>query len=401
MNLEQGRNGNVVRASSAGHSDTAGAVRKRLLIVDASTDPMLASLLSTAPEIARTGVECVAVRTAAEALAAVEKAEPVMIVLDPAVFSTSSGEFTRLRALAPSASLVLLANGDTHAENIETCYRAGADDCILRPFRAAHIATRLAAIVEKPGPDGEAKKRAGSGNRVLLVCMDKPCCRRLETFLELSGYHVLARPPEQASLTRLLETERPELVLLSPEGLGAAAWIRAAVGQNGRTPPPPLVALRRPEGGARPGVETWFDGDTLALEQVVARVHAFFRHGSDHLRVPNRVPFFCPVELREIGEREAKWTSCYSYDLSPGGLFVKTLVPPRPRASVELKIYLTTARQVIEGTGVVAWSNVYSRRHAWSYPVGAGIQFLGMSPKRLAQLRELCAELSPSDAEAP
>ena len=111
------------------------------------------------------------------------------------------------------------------------------------------------------------------------------------------------------------------------------------------------------------------------------------------LLVDERVPFVCPVEFREVGS--FSWSSCFSSALSPGALFVRTLVPARPGAALELRIHLPTTRGVLEGPGIVSWSNPYVPHRVASYPLGMGIQFLGMSPRRLMQLRELIRASTP------
>jgi uncharacterized protein (TIGR02266 family) len=148
------------------------------------------------------------------------------------------------------------------------------------------------------------------------------------------------------------------------------------------------------------GLVAGFDMAQVFPEHVVQKANAWFSRVSNALQPEARVPFFCPVEYREAGNLFGDWNSCYSYDLSPGGIFLRTLVPARPGAAVELKIHLTTHRTELRGSGVVAWANTYAQRKAFSHPVGMGVQFLGMSPKGLSLLRELCG-VDPTSRDKP
>ncbi len=133
--------------------------------------------------------------------------------------------------------------------------------------------------------------------------------------------------------------------------------------------------------------QVWLSARTLAPRHLLARINGLLQRNLMALLVDERVSFVCPVEFREVGT--FSWSSCFSSALSPGALFVRTLVPARSGAALELRIHLPTTREVLEGPGLVSWSNPYVPRRLASFPLGMGIQFLGMSPRRLMQLREL------------
>ncbi|MFP2928931.1 PAS domain S-box protein [Pyxidicoccus sp. 3LG] len=126
------------------------------------------------------------------------------------------------------------------------------------------------------------------------------------------------------------------------------------------------------------------------LAALLPRIHAVLGRDVSTLHAEERVPFCCPVEFGESGPHAAEWTSGFSSALSPGGLFIRTLVPARPGTSVRLRILLPTTRERLETHGVVAWSNPFAPRAGLAYPYGMGVQFLGMGPPRLMSLRQLC-----------
>lgn len=328
-------------------------------------------------------VHNVVVKSAAEAVASLSSSKPLMAIVDPALLISSVAEGRSLSQLLKAVPVVLLAADDTHAEHLEACHRLGAADCILRPLRVEQIMAKLSALFPAVAPAGSA--RAVAGREVLLIEDDEALRNRLQIALEVLGLSVTARAGTEAEVNKPL-ANRPDLTLVGHAPRFSTRWLNAHLGATTS-----LVSLFQAAWAG--GSPVWFPTGTFTEEQVLANVQAHFRLKLD-LRAHQRTGFFSPVELREHSAAGAP-NSAYSYMLTPGGLFVRSLSPPRLNASVDLKIYLTTGRQVLEGTGVVVWTRPYRPANA-STPAtgGAGIQFLGMSPKKLAQLREICVEMA-------
>ncbi|WNG33814.1 response regulator [Archangium violaceum] len=340
--------------------------------------------------------ECVAVNDLTEAEAEAKRERPLMLMLDCSSFMPADeGTLSQLQEMRRrvGAPLVLLANLETPTEFIESLSQVGADDCLLKPLRPHQLQPRL-AVVSTPRPPVNPISLGRLGPKVVSIVHGRQSFAwRTGELFEHSGYHVLYSSIEDEHVPRdesgidlhIFCTESREelaraLRLRQPAGLrpGARGFLLCAGG--------PGELVSSPGGGLMAG----FDITQVFPEHIVQKANAWFSKSSDALRPESRVPFFCPVEYREAGNIFGTWNSCYSYDLSPGGIFLRTLVPARPGSAVELKIHLTTHRTELLGSGVVAWANTYADRKAFSYPIGMGVQFLGMSPKGLSLLRELC-----------
>ncbi len=115
--------------------------------------------------------------------------------------------------------------------------------------------------------------------------------------------------------------------------------------------------------------------DETRLDLVLQRANEFLGCGTQCLRAEEAVPFYAPVEFRERGSTyPGPWATGMAYELSPGGLFVQTLLPLRPRVATELRIHLTGVREEVTATGVIAWA------HRWGSGQRAGmaVQLLGV-----------------------
>ncbi|EPX59715.1 putative response regulator/ggdef domain protein [Cystobacter fuscus DSM 2262] len=350
--------------------------------------------------------ECVAVEDLAEAMAEARRQRPLMLMLDCSSFMPAEeSTLTRLQELRRmvGAPLVLLANLETPTEFIESLNQMGADDCLLKPLRQHQLQPRFeVAATATPRVSPAALGRLGP-KVVSLLHGRQNFAWRTGELLEQSGYHVRYgsfedehEPPPESNIELhiLCAASREELAqvlrLRHPEETRAGSrWFLICPGGPGE--------LVTHSGG---GLVAGFDMAQVFPEHVVQKANAWFSRVSNALQPEARVPFFCPVEYREAGNLFGDWNSCYSYDLSPGGIFLRTLVPARPGAAVELKIHLTTHRTELRGSGVVAWANTYAQRKAFSHPVGMGVQFLGMSPKGLSLLRELCG-VDPTARDKP
>lgn len=374
-------------------------LEKLLLLADQQVASSAASVLEEC------ACEVTAVTGVDAALAHLAESRPRMVLINPENLADPRSAFDALKVAVAhqGAPLVALIRPGTHVEVLEACYLGGADDCIMQPLSANELRPRLRSLDTTLAPP---KLRPLSGQRVVLVGDQNPCSLRVASCLENSGFHVfLTKPEEVQCLEKLVSPGNPTLVLLLGGSLPLFLRVRkhiadAALQGTARVV---LVLSANELMGLQHqgGEEAWFIEDRLDTTAIVKRVNDHFRRTSADLRVHERVPFFCPVEVREIGVADAQWSTCFSYDLSPGGIFLRTLVPPRVRACVEFRIRFTVSGEVLDGTGVVSWANSFSQRSAWTYPFGAGVQFLGMSPKRLGQLRALCEEISQLSRPPP
>jgi uncharacterized protein (TIGR02266 family) len=118
----------------------------------------------------------------------------------------------------------------------------------------------------------------------------------------------------------------------------------------------------------------WLDRVELGVERLVSSINMALRSSTPGLvRANNRVPFRAFVDYRANFDA-SEWFLGYSQDISPGGIFVRTLAPLYPGTPVELKVRVPGG-EPLRWNGLVAWANSQTHRVTNAYPVGMGIQF--------------------------
>ncbi|HZA14369.1 MAG TPA: PilZ domain-containing protein [Myxococcaceae bacterium] len=349
------------------------------------------------------GFACVLLATAAEVASALDGARPALILVHEAMASREGARvFAAIREheVGRDVPVVVLASPQTAPELIESAWKAGADDCILQPLAPEQVRERVGVIREANAAPPDRPDRERRIVRQVAISGDageygEQLCDHLEHeglhLIHLAGYE---GPPQTVDV----------LVYVTDTGENLMRDLPIAL-KRVRTASPtgilPILAISRhrkwsnPEQVRRNGIYL-LDGDH-PVEDVVRAICGLLHRAPHRLRVDQRIPFFCPVYFREaVAVKPGDWRSGFTYNLSAGGLFIKTLVPLRPAAPVEIRICLTSSREEIDVTGVVAWSNRFATKRLFTYPVGMGVQFLGAISRRMAQLIESCrAEVEP------
>lgn len=388
-------------ATPAGLS--SAAVRGTVLLVDGGPE---AKLRSVRP-ITDAGLECVESKDLEGAAAALARSRVNLVLVEARALERSSpSALLGLRAGMGGTDLpiVLLASKETPSELLEKAARAGMADCILGPLRVGHVQSRMAAL----GSVISSERMTSAGrHRQYLLLLGPPTDYRakLGAFLELSGFRLLyadsisdlrgkwspdCHPVDGMVLTGGVASSIDEAAMVLLGRVGGHNCVRLVIASNlsEATREVDVLSTR-----AMAVAATFVESCSLAV--IAQGVYSHLRRHDLRLRADERVPFHCIVEVKE-DEANAKWSSGLSFDLSPGGIFVRSLVCPRPGVAVSFRIHLSLTREVLEGTGVVAWAHPFSGRDVWSHPVGMGIQFLGMSPGKLGRLRALCEEQAAS-----
>lgn len=354
-----------------------GPSRRKVLLVTSNERTRLVETQA----VACSGDECVCASGLMEAVALTQSLRPSVVLVDATTaWAEGTEACAHLKAeLAGRIPMTLLAELDSPVELLEDCWNAGFDDCLIRPLRMAQVQARLTALAEAPARNPREVQRT-----VLLYGEPSATQDRLRRILERNGHRVLERSVHGG--LGALDT-RVDLLMLRWDvgilpGLLSACRGDPSLAQTPAlllTPQVPAVALADPRAA-------WVDESRM--DTLVSRANAELGCPAQALRAEDGVPFFCPVEFREWGSKvPGAWSTGLSYEVSSGGLFVQTLVPLRPRIAVEMRLHLTTTREEVPATGVVAWS------HRWngSRDVGMAVQFLGMPVSRkLMQLIELC-----------
>jgi two-component system, OmpR family, response regulator len=135
--------------TATAHSAGARASGQRILVVD--DEPSIVDAVATA--LRYEGYDVQEARTGREALEAVAREEPDLIVLDwmlPDISGIKVGRRVRERGFK-SAILFLTAKDAT--ENKVEALRAGSDDYVTKPFSLAELVARTQAILRRTAGD--------------------------------------------------------------------------------------------------------------------------------------------------------------------------------------------------------------------------------------------------------
>jgi uncharacterized protein (TIGR02266 family) len=363
-------------------------VSRRVLLVD-SVKELRLSLTSS---LRAWGHEVVSVDSLLAARVELGRFRPMLVLVDWRALPPEDMGCSVLRTHPTHGDVPILvvAGRGTPVELLESCVLSGAEDCVLGPVRLHELQARLDVLRDKlltPSPRSLVLRTP----RTVLLVGEAPGAREgLGGHLEACGHHLLYAPTEERAVALASASAEPlHLLLVRTPVSSAEALARVTrLCSDARLGPVPTVVVTDDElpEAQSPG-QVWLSSRTLATRHLLSRINGQLQRNLLPLLVDERVPFVCPVEFREVGA--LSWSSCYSSALSPGALFVRTLVPARIGAALELRIHLPTTGEVLEGTGLVSWANPYEPRRMASYPLGMGIQFLGMSPRRLMLLREL------------
>ncbi|WP_375768564.1 response regulator [Archangium gephyra] len=362
---------------------------RKVLLVDQAKELRL----YLTPLLRAVGCEVVSVDNLLGARVELSRLRPLMVVVDWRVLpADGSPGFAALRGHAQNGDVpILVVVGDhTPAELLEACVQGGAEDCMLGPVRLAELQARIDVLRERTPASPVRPLERRTPRTVLLVGEAPGAPGGLGADLEACGHHLLYAPTAEKAVARAAEYGEPIHLLLTRAPVTSAEEMMRVerLRTEARLGRVPTVVVADGDVTEVPMLgQVWLSARTLAPRHLLARINGQLQRNLAALLVDERVPFVCPVEYREVGT--FSWSSCYSNALSPGALFVRTLVPARPGAALELRIHLPTTREVLEGPGLVSWSNPYTSRRTATYPLGMGIQFLGMSPRRLMQLREL------------
>ena len=154
--------------------------RHRILVVD--DEPSIVDAVATALRYEDYEVDEAA--TGREALAAVARSDPDLIVLDwmlPDIEGIEVGR--RLRAQGHKAAVLFLTAKDATENKVEAL-RAGGDDYVTKPFSLAEIVARVQAILRRSaGPLPGDVLRVGD----LVLDEDRHEVRRGDTPVALTG----------------------------------------------------------------------------------------------------------------------------------------------------------------------------------------------------------------------
>lgn len=289
---------------------------------------------------------------------------------------------------ATSRLPVIMLGADSSVE-IMPSWRAGADDFLLCPVKPEQLTGKLDTLLaSKRLPPTASHER---NRHVLLLLEPAPELRaRLGTMLEMSGYRLLYAGTETEGLRLLEENAASVGVAVVDVDGDPIAWETVLPQMRARFKGPLVVLTARDD-----LTRQLKDADLRPLEilnvqltpeHIVKRVNNCVHTVPADLQPHLRVPFFSVVEFRPSCGHV--WKSGISFDLSPSGVFLRTLTPEPTGTLLDLTLQLTAFGARTACSGVVAWSHPYGFRDAFSYPVGMGVQLVGLKPDASAQIAQ-------------
>jgi uncharacterized protein (TIGR02266 family) len=304
---------------------------------------------------------------------------PKLVLADVAAAPPLTERVSDIARHVGAVPLVLLGSAEVPADQLEAWSNLGATDLVMRPLRLADVQLRLQAA-RAPAPRTDSRRP----RRVLLASDDALDLKRLDAILQLSGFFVL--PVDLTGRVPEIHDEFDVLVIAARSP--ARPLLHQLRHKQGLEKVPAVVLANGPALPPEPGLLGSLDINAPADD--VVRAASGDRRVHPQLRVHQRVPFFSVVEFKEAGSTAGRWLAGYSSNLSPGGIFVRSLATQRVGSALDLRIHVEASHEVLEGTVVVAWANSWGSRGGFHFSVGMGVQFLAMSPQALMRVRALC-----------
>ena len=292
--------------------------------------------------------------------------------------------------------VIILTPGANPAE-VMYCWRAAADDYLPKPASITQLDVKLAAV-RAAGMRAPPGPRRG---RTLLLVDDSRFYRTLVGgALEHEGFEV-AYAYDAAEARTLLATRGAafdgfvlDVNLPDGSGLQLLEGLRATPALAGRRA---LLQSAFPQDRTLEAAALRLTGAPLLEKRavpadvLVRRIVAHFagEHAGADLRAAERAPFFSTVEF-DAGRGEP--LSGFSYDASPGGLFVRTLTPLPTGSPVRLQLRLASQPQPYRAEGTVAWANGFRPAALARAPVGMGVRLGRVDAALVQQFPRLAAD---------
>lgn len=298
---------------------------------------------------------------------------------------------------------IVMLTGTDAAPEIMHSWRAGADDYLPKPIRLSQLASKIAALrALPPVPDG-SRARLPSRQRLVYVENRLFYRTRLGGALEHAGFQIRYCKDGSEALRALaahgqdIDLLLCDLGALGPDGFEGARQLREQVGRQkpvvlmSAVDPPPEIqsALQQLTG------HQLLNKRILPAEAILAKINFLLQREAIDVRPHERVPFFSVVEFRANPDDE--WLSGFAYDISTGGIFIRTMTPFPPLSSIEMKVRFFAAKDDVYCRGVVAWANAFNSRSAFSYPLGMGVRFSELDP----EAEKMVAQLVQSGGRSP
>lgn len=301
------------------------------------------------------------------ALVWLERNDPALVAFDTTV-ARAEKLCEKVRGKKPLAGVPLIAlTADAGDVFVEKLYAMGADD-VIPLERGAALLARL-----KARPPGVPVGAVASRGKAVVCDKDRSRCDVYGRVLSNAGYDVknalddvalkyFAQQKDVAVVVLSAEVTPARLAIEHARKLGSeAVWVITAPRRD--------IEKLRLELADVSGVAVL--GAALPAESVLFTSNEL-RSGADRAaRRSARVLYGTTVWFRAAGEDEDELG--FSYNVSAGGLFVRTLLPPS-REEVWLELRPPRNMRRVRLTGRVAWRRGFDLASAAAAPPGFGVE---------------------------
>ncbi len=338
--------------------------------------------------VSEAGFVPVVTASAKEAIGCLASLEPIAAFIDLYMPDTSGDECCKIMKSNEELSHVPVVVMTAAAEGeVQRAFLSGADDFLPKPVNAYQMLSKLKAIRDGHRRTSKPVHRDTPIKRI-LIADDEGFFRTLVgNLLERAGYEVVHAETGLGALRTLVQGRpKMDMCMLSTmlSGMDGVELFRKI-----RTHPDlaklPIFVISRSEETAgaleqlyEMGIFEFINKSSLNLEALLRQVNAQFHQGRSDRTLP-RARFYRVCDFREAGS--VNWLSGFIYNLSTGGVGLRTLTALAAGTPVDIRFGLTRAL-VCETSARVAWANEFNPRDTSSFPYGMGVQFSETSDQR-------------------
>jgi DNA-binding response OmpR family regulator len=348
---------------------------------DADVDRALVGIAAAAR------LELVTTKTIAAALGWLEAKNPRVVVFNAEV-PRAEKLCQRVRSSRALANVPLIALvSDTSNSFVERLYGMGCDDVISTALGPSFI-SRVRNL-----PDSVAT--APERGMAVVADPERERCNVLGRVLSNAGYDVKFAHDDVA-LSYYTQNHKPRVVVASAN-LGPPRQLITAARRRGCTAPWIVAARRRDlvkHANALAGLErVSVVAATSAPETILFASNELMRGELPPTRAHERYLYGTVVWFRAAGEEFDDLG--FSYNVSVGGLFVRTLAPP-DRDNVWLELRPPRSLERIRLEGRVTWRRAYVPTSAATGPPGFGVSVTGALGEGVALWGAQCESFGDS-----
>lgn len=287
--------------------------------------------------------------------------------------------------------IVMTQTGQAH--ELMYCWRAAASDFLPRPITAEKLAPKLKVVSDAARPAADPSL---TGRWVLLLETSRFYRNAIAGNLEHAGLHVVVADEPAAAIDLAEEhADKLDACLIGLPSISGALELceslrKAAPRAAGKmlvlSPKAVVEEDLQKKVRALTGCDP-LNKRELPFDLVLSKIFSHLKPANVlELRSSERMPYFSVVEFSADGK---SWGCGFSYDVSLGGIFIRTLTPVPSGQQVTLR--MDFVGQTVISKGVVAWANPFQPRVTYTSPVGMGVRLTEAGARLAEQIAGLRA----------